>query len=95
MLVASAFFGRTQRVSDRITDKASSNSAEVSPDSPVFGRGFYWVKVGANERVNRVHWEPAFFECDGFNEWGLCGQDPVLSEDCFKDIKPMFIPKFD
>ena len=53
----------------------------------ILKKGFYWVKLDANTRSNSEHWEPAYFNGDEIDGWGLCGQDPILDETYFLDIK--------
>ncbi len=55
--------------------------------------GFYWVKVEGNSRVLGIHFEPAYYNGEEVEGWGLCGQDSVLDEDCFLEIVPMIMPE--
>jgi hypothetical protein len=73
--------------------KIATHRRENFHPSLIKSKGFYWVRVKSNSRIDTEHWEPAYFTGDDIDGWGLCGQDPVLKQDCFIDIKPMKLPK--
>lgn len=58
----------------------------------MYEKGFYWVKTGWD---NHPIYEPCYYNGSETDGWGICGQDPVNSEDDFLDIKVMTIPQFD
>lgn len=90
-----AFYGRTHNeMADIITDKASVISAEVSKDSPVFSRGFYWVKLKSAK--SNTEWQPAKFKRymeDGEEMFVLRGDEPFYEHEDFSAIIPLLPPQ--
>lgn len=51
--------------------------------------GYYWVKVPGGFHLSEDSWEPAYFNGNEINGWGLCGEDPTWSEEDFLQIASM------
>ena len=63
----------------------------MSPNSPVFSRGFYWVKSHSFEDVQRAEWEVAFFNGEG---WETVGEEGAESHEYFSEIGERVICKY-
>lgn len=68
-----------------------STSAEVSSDSPVLSRGFYWVKSHTTEGRQVGKWEVAFFNGEG---WLTVGEEGQETDEYFSEIGEKVICKY-